>query len=830
MAGFGFQVAKGFVDVVTKVDKDGVRRGADDAVREIDSRVSKSGLGARMTGFFGKSLGAAGKSSGKLFGLGFKGAALASTANTAMGLVTSLAPAVGAIGLLPAAAIAAKVATGTLTIALSGLTDAVGAGLTGDTKKLNEAMKEMPPAMQTAVKAIVGLKPQIDGLKKTVQGNFWGQFNTQISSAGKTYLPMLATQLGIVATGFGKATSEGLKILTLPSNVKMVNTALSDTGASINNVSAGVPGLIQAFLPLWQVGASFLPGLTAGFDGLTNKVAGFMLEAQKTGQLHDFISGGLSVIGELGQLLGNIGSILFSVFQAAQAGGGNLLGTIGQLVGQFAAFLNTAQGMQALESIFTVLGQVGAIFGQAFALILPIVAQVIQVLSGPLQAILPVISGLLTQLTPTIQLVGDVLTGALAVILPVIVNLLTTLMPVVGQLVTALAGALAPVIMTIAQVFATLVPIITPIITMLASALMPIITALSPVITVLAQVLGQILGAALTALMPLFQTLLPVIAQLVTTLLPALIPIIQLIGQLFMALMPAIQPVISLLADNAAKTLQMLTPLLTFVAQAIAFLITKLIALIGPIVSAIGWVANFFNKMNEAGAIKDKFVGAMNAIKNGVSAAIGWVKDFIVSRINTAKNTFLGIASIVGTVIGFFGRIQTGIANKIGTMISFVKGIPGKIKSALGDLGNLLKNAGKRIIQGLIDGVTGMIGSLKNKFSSITNMIPDWKGPMQVDMKLLEPSGKALMGGLMTGVGKQVPALQSQLQGITAGIPRMVGGTTPQPAMAAAAGATTIQQLTVNITTPLSLKTKAEKREFASAAFSAIEDYKKEMK
>ncbi|MFF1416575.1 hypothetical protein [Streptomyces sp. NPDC058280] len=146
------------------------------------------------------------------------------------------------------------------------------------------------------------------------------------------------------------------------------------------------------------------------------------------------------------------------------------------------------------------------------------------------------------------------------------------------------------------------------------------------------------------------------------------------------------------------------------------------------------------------------------------------------------------VKSIAGAILGFFQRwnlvsvflrhwdsIRTGVSAKANSLLSFVRSIPGRVKSALGSLGGLLLGAGRSIVQGLINGVTGMIGSLRNRFSSITSMIPDWKGPMTLDMKLLTPSGQALMSGLMGGIDKQVPALQGQLRGITSGIVKGIG-------------------------------------------------------
>lgn len=160
-------------------------------------------------------------------------------------------------------------------------------------------------------------------------------------------------------------------------------------------------------------------------------------------------------------------------------------------------------------------------------------------------------------------------------------------------------------------------------------------------------------------------------------------------------------------------------------------------------------------------------------IKSATATAWAWVQSKIAAVVAVVKTIISGMSSIVSTVTGYFSKIKSGVSTKVGELVTFVKGIPGKVKGALGDLGGLLVNAGKNIIKGLISGVTGMIGSLKAKFSSITNMIPDWKGPMNVDLRLLKPSGKALLGGLMDGVDAQVPALRAQLGGITADIPKM---------------------------------------------------------
>ena len=68
-----------------------------------------------------------------------------------------------------------------------------------------------------------------------------------------------------------------------------------------------------------------------------------------------------------------------------------------------------------------------------------------------------------------------------------------------------------------------------------------------------------------------------------------------------------------------------------------------------------------------------------------------------------------------------------------------------------------------------------MIGSLKSKFSSITNMIPDWKGPPDTDAKLLTNAGELIMEGLIEGLESKYGAVKNSLQGFTGELSQTVG-------------------------------------------------------
>jgi phage-related protein len=79
----------------------------------------------------------------------------------------------------------------------------------------------------------------------------------------------------------------------------------------------------------------------------------------------------------------------------------------------------------------------------------------------------------------------------------------------------------------------------------------------------------------------------------------------------------------------------------------------------------------------------------------------------------------------------------------------------------------MLLQAGKNILQGLVNGITNMIGTVKSKLTSLTSMIPSWKGPAKRDRKLLYNAGELIMSGLIKGIDDQKRNLKRELQSVT---------------------------------------------------------------
>jgi TP901 family phage tail tape measure protein len=177
-----------------------------------------------------------------------------------------------------------------------------------------------------------------------------------------------------------------------------------------------------------------------------------------------------------------------------------------------------------------------------------------------------------------------------------------------------------------------------------------------------------------------------------------------------------------------------------------------------------------------------KWFGIIAAVVVGVVAlALGTV---LFGAIIIAIRVIGFLITIIGDVIGFLKSIPAAVRQVIdifkvfgvsamqyfGMAADYISGIPGKIRGYFSGFGGMLMSAGRELIGGLIDGIRQKIGELQSVLSTVTSLIPSWKGPMSRDKKLLVPTGKAIMGGLVNGIRQALPAVQAALGGVTTSI------------------------------------------------------------
>jgi hypothetical protein len=167
--------------------------------------------------------------------------------------------------------------------------------------------------------------------------------------------------------------------------------------------------------------------------------------------------------------------------------------------------------------------------------------------------------------------------------------------------------------------------------------------------------------------------------------------------------------------------------------------------------------------------LKGDWGGAWQGIKQIAKGAMQVIKGLLGQLWNTAKTLFSagGRALWDLTKLAWAG-IKAAVVAGIKAELHLLASMPGKMLAAIGDLSKVLFNAGKAIIQGLLDGIGAMVGKLTSKLHEITNLIPKHKGPLDKDRRLLEPAGRAIMDGLLAGIESKKMTVKKALEKVTA--------------------------------------------------------------
>lgn len=140
---------------------------------------------------------------------------------------------------------------------------------------------------------------------------------------------------------------------------------------------------------------------------------------------------------------------------------------------------------------------------------------------------------------------------------------------------------------------------------------------------------------------------------------------------------------------------------------------------VGGVLKSIGGVVKVF-----AGLLTGDWQKAWNGVKQIVAGAAQTIRG-TVGALGSV------IVGVLRTQLRIVGQIFTGAwdqavnatlagANRV---TEYVRGIPGRIVSALGSVGSILYNAGRELIQGLINGITSMVPNVGSAMSGIASKI-----------------------------------------------------------------------------------------------------------
>lgn len=554
----------------------------------------------------------------------------------------------GVAGLLPGALFAAAASAGVFALALHGLQNAFKD--MGDPKKFAEDLKDLPPAAQQFARAIQGLRGQFKSLQMDVQERFFNGFGDIVKDIAREYLPILHKNLGNIAGDFNNFGKDLGEWLGWPEVIKDVDSSLGNVHKTLGNLEGAWIALLHIADDFITVSTSFLPRLATGFSDAATAAANFIDNARQTGQLAQWIQNGINAVKLLGSILGNIIGIIGRVFGAFNAAGGGLLNTLNDLTTTLNEFLSSAKGSQALTSLATIFGTISQI--------------VAQVLLAALNALAPVIVGLLPVLQDMATAFGGTLLTAIRIIGPILMAIVTALQ-ILSPYISPFAGslfALGVVVIGLTSAFKAFYGIIS-------------------IITVGIKLLRGIVIAFRSVLLTF---------QVVMFLLEAeAIPLIAVIGLFALAFIAAA----AVIAVVVLLIIKYWTQIRAFLVAAWTFISTLAVKVWTDIVNffrgiwapVVSWFTNLWNTIT-------------SAVSNALSDIGGFFSNIggaIMDALTTASNAVNGFVS---GVLDWFGQLP----GRIGKALAALPGI----------LGNALKWAFTRGLYYVVQGIEWIIAAL----------------------------------------------------------------------------------------------------------------------
>lgn len=166
-----------------------------------------------------------------------------------------------------------------------------------------------------------------------------------------------------------------------------------------------------------------------------------------------------------------------------------------------------------------------------------------------------------------------------------------------------------------------------------------------------------------------------------------------------------------------------------------------------------------------------RIIGVVQAAYSKITGFLGSARDRIVSAVFGAFDRAREVAA------NALSRMVTSASNAVDRVLRYITGLPGRILRGLGNLRDLLFDVGRDIMEGLWDGLKDIWGDVEDWFGSITDKIPDIKGPADKDRRLLYGAGNLIMDGLIAGLAAREAALRARLQGVTRTITDGIAGT-----------------------------------------------------
>lgn len=561
---------------------------------------------------------------------------------------------------------------------------------TATQEELTAAMDGLAPAARDVVGVIGELTPAWSAFQNSVQQELFQGLASQLSEVSGSILPNLTTNLTTTASILNAAASSFATFITSGGGAEQINTIMAGLNLTLQALLPALGEIGRGLLTLFTGSVGSATSLAAAVSNVTRGFAGWAEGVVQSGALRDALAAAQTTLGSLFGIVGNIGSILVTVLGAGAEQGQSLLSSFEAVTGQLAAFLQTASANQGLQQFYGLIQQVAATAGLLGAVLGPIFTGVGTILA----TIIPIVEQLRAALEPVIT--------ALAV-----------------NLSTAVQG-LAPVLGLVLGVVAQLVAALAPLVTL-------ILNALGPAIAEIGALFSANLSPAITSLIALLQPLIGIFLEIFgAQVVNAITLVVDVLGGVIDVLGGLINFLVGVFTGDWDQAWQGLVQ----IAEGVVDILTGIVGFL--------WrtIQNYFRNGGQQvlTAVRNWWNGVVTSFTSFqvrvLTGVLAWVTRVVNGFLNLRNRGLAFVRALWSTAQTVFSngvsRLATIAGTGLGRVVNLFLGLPGRISRAVGNLGSLLYNAGRNVVQGLINGINAMIGAVASAASNLAGTIRDY--------------------------------------------------------------------------------------------------------
>jgi len=645
------------------------------------------------------------------------------------------------------------------------------AGVTGDkvvawAQKIGPILaKTVANGVTTATKAINAIIKTFDRLTEKIsyvigvaKAGFAG---SGVAGGAAGFLAALGIPENITATIHGILTKVESAIRT---GIDKIRTALSGAGGVVGfgetifeTLKANLPASFRTIIE------EIIPELIGTLIELPNRViAGF----QEGG-----ISGGFSALLEgVFDVAGGIRNIRQGILTGLLEIGQTLLTKLGEMFPDLQPFIETflqpilGMGQRILTIVFDLQAQIGPALGQIFSAALPMLQTIIGNVMRIIEAAIPVvqefvgsaISSLINAFQNLAPIVGQASTviadlavqafPILATIISKVLDLIPNLIPIIGSLVD-IFGTVASVVLRVAgDVFPKVIDVVTRVAGIISQHMPAIqsivemaMSAIEAAWNAVWPVASMVVDVAMKTVENVINQVIPVILKIANDVFPKVVEAVQKLGSVVREHLPQIQSIIetamSVISTIIDRALTIILAIWNAVWPVLSNVVDAALGAIGPIVSGVlNTVEGIINTVMSV--IQGDWEGAWNGIKDILEG----VWDIIVSVIEGAQDLIK--AAIEGIIGMSEEELQAAAQGWLESAGEWIENLVAGIENGATDITDKIEwmidvvimevkkkatefiKIGDDIVQGIVNGITGAIGSVKAAAKKVADAIP----------------------------------------------------------------------------------------------------------